>query len=83
MLMVFVESSSSFLFRFFTSVNLRIKKRKRNQKLLLTSNMDLNPYHAGQILPILRCVPSVTKVTLLHFIHALPSVTKVSATIVL
>ena len=38
---------------------------------------------AGQIFPILRCVPSVTKVTLPHFIHTLPSVTKVSATIVL
>ena len=48
-------------------------------KLLL----HLNPYRAGQILPILCCVPSVTKVTLLHFIHTLPSVTKVSATIVL
>ena len=45
--------------------------------------VNLNPYHAGQILPILHCVPSVTKVTLLHFIHALTSVTKVSATIVL
>ena len=43
----------------------------------------LHPYRAGQILPILRCVPSVTKVTLLHFIHTLPSVTKVSVTIVL
>ena len=43
----------------------------------------VNPYRAGQILPILHCVPSVTKVMLLHFIHTLPSVTKVSATIVL
>ena len=53
-------------------------------KLYFQSKMvNLNPYHDGQILPILRSVPRVTKVTLLHFIHALPSVTKVSATIVL
>ena len=48
-----------------------------------TNQIVINPYRAGQILPILRCVPSVTKVMLLHFIHTLPSVTKVSATIVL
>ena len=59
--------------RFFWLTNLNITVKNR----------WLNPYRAGQIFPILRCVPSVTKVTLLHFIHTLPSVTKVSATIVL
>ena len=29
----------------------------------------INPYCAGQILPVLCYVPSVTKVMLLHFIH--------------
>ena len=44
--------------------------------------LHFNPYHAGQILPI-HHVPSITKVTLFHFIHTLLSITKVSATIVL
>ena len=45
--------------------------------------LHFNPYHAGQILPIHHYVPSITKVTLFHFIHTLLSITKVSATIVL
>ena len=43
----------------------------------------VNPYHTSRISPILCCVSSVTKVMLLHFIHTLLSVTKVSNTIVL
>ena len=62
-----------------------ITQRVTNAIAFLNKQMQLfilNPYHAGQILPILPYVPSVTKVTLLHFIHRLLSVTKVSATIV-
>ena len=45
--------------------------------LIIIQYLYFNPYRAGQILPILHYVPSVTKVTLLHFIHTLLSVTKV------
>ena len=53
------------------------------EKFAYFVHIILNPYRAGQILPILLYVPSVTEVMLLHFVHTLPSVTKVSATIVL
>ena len=42
-----------------------------------------NPCRARQILPIIHFMASVTKVMLLHFIHTLLGVTKVSATILL
>ena len=50
---------------------------------LLNLGDMINPNHALQILPILHYVPCIAQVMLLHSIHTLPSVTKVSATIVL
>ena len=76
-----VESSSIYTIK---AVMLCMSKVLKEVQVLLHIFVHnfLNLYHADQILPILCCVPSVTKVTLLHFIHALPSVTKVSAIIV-
>ena len=43
----------------------------------------VNPYPADLFFPLLRYMPNSTKVMLIHFIHALPSVTKVQGTKVL
>ena len=43
----------------------------------------VNPYAADQILQYLRYMPKYTKVFLPNFIHPMPSVTKLSDTIVL
>ena len=43
----------------------------------------VNPYPADHFFPFLRYMPNSTKVTLIHFIHTLPSVTKVRGTKVL